>query len=224
MPIETLLILDTETTGIDPARDRIVEVGAVLWSVAHSCTLATWSELVVGEGNPAEAVNRIPAAALPRGVALKAALSTLKALAARADLAVAHNAAFDRAFLGDDLGLPWVCSMEDVAWPRTSGGRSLAVIALAHDVGIVTAHRALADCLILARLFERVGELGCDVQQLIQQGMRPKVLFQAMVSYADRDQAKSAGFTWDADGKRWVRRLAPEDAQQLPFRVVQVKP
>jgi DNA polymerase-3 subunit epsilon len=224
MKLDSILILDTETTGLDPARDRIIEMGAVLWSVEHSCVLSTWSDLVVGDGNPAEAINRIPPLSLALGIDLSAALNTLRVLAGRADVAVAHNAGFDRGFLGTDLGLPWVCSMEDLSWPRPVSGRNLAAIALAHDVGIVTAHRALADCLILARLFERMVELGQDVRSMLRRGLRPKATYQAMVSYAERDLAKGAGFTWDGDAKRWTRRLAAEDASTLPFRVVQIKP
>jgi DNA polymerase-3 subunit epsilon len=223
MKLDTLLILDTETTGLDPAEDRIVEVGAVLWSVQHACTLSSWSELVVGDDNPAESVNRIPGSALALGLELPRVLGTLRALAARADVVVAHNAPFDRAFVGEDLGRPWVCSMEDLAWPRPSGGRNLTAIALAHDVGVLSAHRALADCLILARLFERVVELGHDVGEMLRRGLRPKVAYQAMVSYADRDLAKAAGFSWDGDAKRWTRRLAAEDVKGLPFKVVPIR-
>ncbi len=221
MKLDTLLILDTETTGTDPAEDRIVEIGAVLWSLEHGCILSAWSELVIGAGNAAEPINRIPEAALRSGLELAQALEAVGTLARRAQVAVAHNAPFDRAFIGD-VGLPWVCSMEDLAWPRPLSGRSLAAIALAHDVGIVSSHRALADCLILARLFERASELGHDVRGMLRRGLRPKKTYQAMVSYADRELAKAAGFSWDGDTKRWTRRLAAADAAGLPFRVVPV--
>jgi len=224
MKLDSILIVDTETTGIEPGRDRVVEIGAVLWSVEHTCTVSAWSELIRGEGNPAEAVNRIPAAALANGVELSTALATLQALAGRADVAVAHNAPFDRQFLGDDLGLTWLCSMDDLAWPRPTSGRSLATIALAHDVGIVSAHRALADCLILARLFERAAELGHDVRALLERGLQPRATYQALVSYADRELAKAAGFSWDGGAKRWTRRLAAEDVAGLPFKVTRIAP
>ncbi len=221
MKLDTLLILDTETTGTDPTEDRIVEIGAVLWSLEHNCVLSAWSELVAGAGNAAESINRIPEGALASGLELAEALQAVGALARRAQVIVAHNAQFDRAFIGD-LGLPWVCSMEDLAWPRPGSGRSLAAIALAHDVGIVSTHRALADCLILARLFERAAELGHDVRGMVRRGLRPKKTYQAMVSYADRELAKAAGFAWEGDAKRWTRRLAPADAAGLPFKVVPI--
>ena len=223
MKLEAVLILDTETTGLDPAQDRIVEIGAVLWSVRQSCILSTWSELVFGKGNSAEGVNRIPPEALAYGLKLPQALAALHALAQRADLVVAHNADFNRAFIGSNLGLAWVCSMADVEWPRTASGRSLPAIALAHDVPIVTAHRALADCLIIARLFERVVELGHDVRQLLERAQRPKATYQAMISYEDRELAKDAGFKWQKSTKRWVKSMAEEDVAKLEFAVTRVK-
>lgn len=41
--IETVLIVDVETTGLDPKIDRICEVGAVLYSLNHQCVIATHS-------------------------------------------------------------------------------------------------------------------------------------------------------------------------------------
>jgi oligoribonuclease (3'-5' exoribonuclease) len=38
MSIETILLLDTETTGLSPETDRIVEVGLVRWSVTQRWT------------------------------------------------------------------------------------------------------------------------------------------------------------------------------------------
>ena len=33
MSIETILIVDTETQGLDPQKHRVLEIGAVWWSV-----------------------------------------------------------------------------------------------------------------------------------------------------------------------------------------------
>ena len=58
----TLLILDTETTGLDPQRDRCLEVGAILFSVSARSVLAQQSFLLPVDSNAAEPINRIPAA------------------------------------------------------------------------------------------------------------------------------------------------------------------
>ena len=56
---QRLLIIDTETTGLDPQTDRCIEVGAVLFDVAHRSVLSQVSFLLPCELNPAQAVNGI---------------------------------------------------------------------------------------------------------------------------------------------------------------------
>ena len=239
MTLETVLIVDTETTGLTPVDgSRVIEYGAVLFSVPTVSVISCWSELVHLPGddsNAAESTNRIPSAALALSQALEHehVLVSLFKLASRADALVAHNAVFDRTFVEHACGgplrgasgepLPWICTLEDVDWPRPSSSMSLVAIALAHDVGVVQAHRALADCTLIARLFERVHELspGC-LPALLDKALRPKAVFQAVVRYDERHLAKEQRFRWEPESKRWLRRMAVEDAAALPFRVKDV--
>ena len=225
MTIRTIACVDVETTGLLPETDRIVEVGCVLWSVEHRCIICAWSDLVVGDGNAAEAINRIPPAALPHGIEIDSAINLLHAHA-MADALVSHRAEFDRSFLeaaGFRSQVPWICSKFDIEWPRSKVGDGLVPTALAHGVGVTRAHRALTDCLTLAYLFERVAE-SHDLGPLLERALRPKATFQALVSYDEREMAKSAGFQWDGAKKRWTRRMAAEDAGLLGFRTQEVQP
>ena len=226
MTIRTIACVDVETTGLLPETDRIVEVGCVVWSVEHRCILSAWSDLVDGDGNAAEAINRIPAAALSHGDVLGNVLANLRAYANRVDALVAHRAEFDRSFLeaaGFRSQAPWICSKFDIEWPRSKVGDGLVSTALAHGVGVTRAHRALTDCLTLAYLFERVAE-SHDLGPLLDRALRPKATFQALVSYDEHEMAKSAGFQWDGAKKRWTRRMAAEDAGLLGFRTQEVQP
>jgi DNA polymerase-3 subunit epsilon len=232
--LDTILIVDTETTGLGPfasppADDRIVEIGAVLWSITNACIISTWSETVHGESNAAEAINRIPVGAMLDGVSPSDAHLTLWNMAERADVIVAHRADFDRAFV--EVGAravdvapfvaPWACSKFDIPWPQGKPGDGLVHLALAHGVPVTRAHRALTDCLTLAYLFERVAEHGHDIRAMLRKALRPKATFQAIVSYDDREKAKQAGFQWEAASKRWLRTMAIEDAASLPFKTKQ---
>jgi DNA polymerase-3 subunit epsilon len=224
MSIETILLLDTETTGLSPETDRIVEVGLVRWSVTHRAVLSTWSELVQGPDNAARGVNGIPPEALPLGTTLERALAIIDRYAKRSDIIVAQRAEFDRSFIeaaGLTIG-PWVCSKFDVEWPEGKPGDGLIGLALAHGVPVTGAHRALTDCLLLARLFERVAEKH-DVRAMLERAMLPRQTYQATVSYDDREKAKAAGFAWDGATKRWTLRLTPEAAAALPFPVVEIR-
>lgn len=218
MEVDTILCVDSETSGLDPKADALIEIGAVWWSIEHASVIESWSTLVQHTSNAAEAVNRIPAPLLRRGMDRGAALERLRIYAAMSGVIVAHRAEFDRGFLGE-LGRPWVCSKFDLAWPLGKPGDHLVHLALAHGVAITSAHRALTDCMILARLFERVAEMGHDIRAMLTRAMRPKALFAASVSYDDREKAKSAGFQWQPAEKQWTRRMAVEDAGALGFPV-----
>ena len=58
----TLLIIDTETSGLDPQHDQCLEVGCILFDVPSRSVLAQQSFLLPVDSNAAEAINRIPAA------------------------------------------------------------------------------------------------------------------------------------------------------------------
>lgn len=237
MNFENILIVDTETTGIDPKVDVAIEVGLVLYSVRLRTIRECFSVLIKHDSNAAVHVNRIPVDALADGRDREKAMSVVKVFAKRADCIVAHNAEFDKGFL-PDLGKPWVCSCFDIDWPghaketsptdepRVHPGRSLVATCLDYGIGVASAHRALTDCLLLARLFDRVAEMGHDVNAILTHGMRPKAKFwivEARKGVGNKydpkknDVYKMYGFKWnDPD---WVRTMAYEDAEYLPFEV-----
>jgi DNA polymerase III epsilon subunit-like protein len=142
------------------------------------------------------------------------------------DAVVAHGAAFDKQWVSLPAELPWVCSCDDIEWPRKSSSRSLAAIALAHGVGVLDAHRAGADVATMVRLFERVHDMGTDLASMLALAMRPKALF----AVADRgfdaarnQKAKELGFRWNAEAKRWERRMTAEQSASMPFAVTEVE-
>jgi DNA polymerase-3 subunit epsilon len=223
--VNRVLILDLETTGLSPETDRIVEVGMVLYSLAHASVVCSTSFLVNGGiGNDAASINRIaPPMLTAHGETYEHAFSEIHRWMTGADVVVAHNAEFDRSFLAPNLqrALPWVCTYADVDWPTGRAG-TLVALSLELGLGVTQAHRALTDCMMIARCLQRVAELGHDVTAMLERGLRPKALYQAVVSYDNREQAKAAGFRWEGSSKRWLRQIAVEDAHALPFQVREV--
>jgi DNA polymerase-3 subunit epsilon len=229
--MKAVLVLDLETSGLDPATHQIIELGHVLWSVEHRTILECYSSLLAAESNGAERFNGIPEAVLSEADDPYIAWEITAQAAARADCVLAHSAQFDRGFaeaarmsyeaVERVLGLPWICTMEDALWPQTPASRSLVSIALAHGVAVTSAHRAINDCLLLARLLERMGD---DVEPFLEialgRSLRPKKEFIARTPYEQKDEVKAAGFHWN--GTVWSRYMAVEDADQLPFAVVPV--
>ncbi len=224
--IDRILILDTETTGLVEGSVAI-EVAVVLYSLKHLAALRSFASLIYAEANPAENINHIPPNLLAEAPPAEAVWPSVHAMAASADVIVAHNADFDKRFvpapyLAEKI---WVCSQDDLRWPKQVKSReSLITLMLAHGLGVSHAHRASADVDMMARLFTRVGEHEYDYQEMFRLGMQPKALFKANVSYADRELAKAAGFHWDAGTKLWTQKMTIEAAQALKFNVEVINP
>jgi DNA polymerase-3 subunit epsilon len=224
---QRLLILDTETTGLDPQRDRCIEVGAVLFDVPRRSVLSQVSFLLPCELNPAQAVNGIDPVLTQQPQPWQQGLQWFEALLAAADVVVAHNAAFDRQWFGiaplPTIHQAWLCSMEDIRWPADRHLRSnpsVRDLALAYGVPVWAAHRALTDCIYLAQVFERCS----DLEQLLQQGLEPRRLYRARLSYEERHKAREAGFRWNEPvSGAWSRRLSEREAALLSFPVVPVE-
>ena len=220
-------IVDAETTGTDPGKDLVIEVAAILYSLTEAAPVQSISTLCYCKGNPAQSINGIDPKLtwnLPSNNTEIHMMARIHEMVAISDAVLAHNAAFDKRFLcqGEDglgYGKPWVCTMLHVRWPNTCASKSLVSIALAHGVGVVSAHRAMADCDTIARLLTRVHEMGIDLDDLMRTAMLPRTNVQALVSYDDRQLAKDAGFEWEPGTKRWMAELNEEEINALPFKV-----
>lgn len=225
---QRLLILDTETTGLDPERDHCIEVGAVLFHVSSRAVLSQLSLLLPCQSNAAEAINGIDAAVSRLEQPWQAGLLYFQELVASADVIVAHNAAFDRAWFGRGplpaIDKPWLCSMDDLRWPserRLKATPSVRDLALAYGIPVWAAHRALTDCIYLAQVFERCE----DLNSLLLAGLEPRRLYRAELPYDQRHRAREAGFRWnDPVAKAWSRRLSEREARELDFSVRPVEP
>lgn len=221
--MKLVAIVDTETSGLDPATGELLEVAVAVYSLEHGLVHAG-SIPVRAEKNEASGVNGIPLALVQDwGRNPDAASHWANQMVTGAAAIVAHNADFDRQWLPELADKPWICTCNDVTWPEPVQSRSLTAIALAHGVGVVDAHRALTDVMTIVRLFDALKKRGHDVRALLEQGLRPKATFRALVSYDDREKAKQAGFRWEGATKSWLRKMAIEDANALPFKVQQME-
>ena len=225
LPIN-LLILDTETTGLDIENDYCLEVGSILFHVKSRSVLAQQSFLLPVEKNNAENINKIPAEITRLPQPIFEAIKYFESLIKVSDVIVAHNAEFDKKWFGLDklpqIDKPWICSMDDILWPADRQLKirpSVRDLALSYGVPVWNAHRALTDCIYLAEVFKRCTEL----EQLLMRAQEPKVLVRADISYEQRHLAKNAGFRWNDPIKgAWSRRISRRDLEQIEFPVHEI--
>ena len=216
------LYVDVETTGIDPSREKIIELAMVLFGYDAQSRVTGIVERFDQLEDPGRPIPPEITALTGIGdddvrgreIDDEAALALIR----RAHLVVAHNARFDRAFLERRLkvfrDLPWACSADDVPW-RGEGLESRKLEFLAYRFGcFYEGHRAVTDCIagihVLSRTLPRSGSTA--MARLLDSARREEILFRAVgAPFETKDLLKARGYRWKPDQKCWWK-CVPGDA------------
>jgi DNA polymerase III epsilon subunit-like protein len=162
-------VVDLETTGLDPQTDRIIELAVVRLNAADSLEWE-FSSLVAGDKDGAEEIHGISSQSRV-GAPPFAVLMPLLSVAWRGAVLVAHNVAFDVAFLaaafareGQQLALETLaCTRELAEQDRpVHASRSLCATCARHGIDHAYPHRALHDARATAQLYLRLREGAAD--------------------------------------------------------------
>jgi DNA polymerase-3 subunit epsilon len=218
-----IIVFDTETTGLDPTVDKVIEYGFAVFNV--DCLDILYSEgaiLCSAESNPAQNVNGISKEMLERGanknIYSESLVKAMKVFSART--LVAHNVEFDRKFTEPGIAtenistpaIKWVDSI-DMPFPRAGRSRTLSHLAIDHGIIPVGAHRALQDVYILCELFKTLGAAG--LKQFLSDQDKPIWYVMAEVSYDNRNKAKGAGFKWNPVESCWSITVRGENPAEV---------
>jgi DNA polymerase III subunit epsilon len=208
------ILLDVETTGLDTARDEIIELAMMRFTYRPDDRIAR----ITGVSSSFnEAQNPIPAEITDlTGITDEMVIGhridpeAVAAFAADARIVIAHNANFDRKFAERYWPLfeqkAWACSATEVEW-RKHGfdgsrlGYLLAGVGLFHQ-----AHRAIDDCHalveILASDLPKINRSALAI--LLERARRKTMRIWAEQSpFELKDELKKRGYRWNdrADGR-----------------------
>src|SRR6202048_936029 len=225
--IKTGILLDVETTGLDTARDEIIELAMVKFTYLTDDRIARITDVFSSFNEPE---NPIPAEITDlTGITDEMVLGhridseAVAAFAADAGIIIAHNANFDRKFAERYWPLfeqkAWACSATEVEW-RKHGfdgsrlGYLLAGVGLFHQ-----AHRAIDDCRALVEI------LASDLPKpnrsalavLLGRARRKTMRIWAEQSPFDlKDELKKRGYRWNdgADGRPRSWYIHVDEASQ----------
>jgi DNA polymerase-3 subunit epsilon len=214
-----VLLLDTETTGLDASKDRIMELALL------RVDMDTDTGLPVGEVQVYDGLED-PGRPIPADVVALTGLhdadvkgqkldeARIHQLLEGVDLIVAHNAGFDRPFVEGRLSqfvpVPWACSFADIDW-KAQGRSSSKLESLAQAHGwFYDAHRAEMDChallAVLAQKLPLADHTG--LSHLLQASKRPTYALQATnAPFEAKDKLKGRGYRWNAEQRVWHTRL-----------------
>ena len=218
-----VIVLDTETTGLDAKNERIIELA--LLSVLVDTTTGqpvgpvTTYESFEDPGKPIPpAITEITGIddSMVRGQRIDDA--RVAELVQAADLIVAHNAGFDRPFVEARLPVfatrAWNCSFAGIDW-KAQGSGSAKLEFLAHERGwFYDAHRALVDCHALLQVLAtplKNGQSG--LQQLLQGASNTRYKLRATgAPFEAKDALKARGYRWDNENRVWWTTLMGQAA------------
>jgi len=196
--LEEFVALDLETTGLDPARAEIIELGAVRFS--GGAPQERFSSLIRPEGEvPLKILELtgIATEALKRAPSLEAVLPQALGFIA-GERVVAHKAEFDRAFLEAaaaklDLSMPQCGWLDTLLLARAllPRSRNHKLRTLAEELGLPQEdpHRAAADAERVGHLLLALLERGLEVEMRALQSLvqlsppGPREIFKGLVDY-----------------------------------------
>lgn len=230
-----VLGIDFETTGLDLEKDRITEVGAVLWDTETKAPIQFYSHFLhdtaMEERFSPETLAMMkrlcgitPELLRDWGRSPTAAFVDLGFLAGAADYIVAHNGnQFDKPFLMNELkrhgvdnplkDKPWLDTKVDLPHETPPDSNKLKHLALEQGFINPFAHRAVFDVLTMLRVLSNF-----DLEKVIAYSKEPSIVIRAVVPHPKQDQgkgkdmAKAAGFRWqEVDYKIydlcWVKKI-----------------
>lgn len=219
-----LVILDTETTGLDSKTDRIIELAVLVVEVdtatGAAVRVADAYEALEDPGRPIPPeVSDLTGISDEMVKGNKIDEPRIAELVSDVQLVVAHNARFDRPFVEARLPvfsrLPWACSIADIDWAGEGRGSSrLEYLAMKHG-WFYDGHRAAADCHALLAVLNAPLPLSgtTGLARLLQAARATSFrVFADDAPFAAKDLLKGRGYRWDPERRVWHGEVRDEAA------------
>lgn len=222
-PKLTLMVLDTETTGLEAGVDKMIEIGYAMVEFSPETGKAYRVLDRVCEledpGFPLEEITTKLTGLTDADVSGKTFNRTkINADIARADLVMAHNSNFDRKMMEVDFpamqSKQWVCSMANGPWEEMDiNTKKLEFLAFAVGNFFYKAHRAMTDTNAVVALLNKPGPDGKTIlQHILEKGNEPTFTVWATGSaFETKDTLKANGYRWcgDPDEKQFKAWFKP---------------
>ena len=210
-----ICVLDTETTGLNLAKHKIIELCAAIVDASDTGRVLAVRSVMTGLVDPGHALPTeiVELTGLTDAVLAGESIcpEQLAELLEFCDGVIAFNSQFDRPFIEKHIGrhvpVPWGCAMAEVPW-RKCGFEPGPQGYLLNQAGyfMPSAHRAKDDVLALIQLLDHVCSDGKSVMA--------KVLA-AMDAPAWRFEASSAAYGFGDDLWEQCYRFAKERTHKL---------
>jgi len=214
------LILDTETTGLDSQKDKIIEIGLREFYYDDDYNLVGLGKLYNGLQDPGfeipTEITEITGLTSDNLKGQSIDWDIVNAFAESSNIILAHNAAFDFKFMKNCKtftrnNILWGCSLSQVPWGELGFiNKSLQVLALLHGF-YYKAHRALIDVDAVALIISK-----SDYLKLIINANIPSIRVKAKgADFDSKELLKAQGYKWDGTEKYWWRDEPADKIEEI---------
>lgn len=229
----TAIVMDTETTGLDHKKDKIIQLAMIKVLYDDQGIVEISDEVFDQFQDPGmdlpEEIIKLTGITNEQVKGQKINQQEAAEFIANADLIMAHNAGFDRRFV--EYGLPeigfrdkrWACTINNVQWAeRHTGSVKLELLLLAEGHNF-PAHNAQADIKATAFMLTRSFDGDKPVMAEIADSLdKPFIMVMATgAPFEKREVLKNGGFKWSADrdgeaGEKtwWIMVSTPKEAEE----------
>jgi DNA polymerase-3 subunit epsilon len=215
--VRTAVLLDTETTGLDHAKDEIIELGMVKFDYSPDGRIVgvrdTFSAFNEPSGPISAEVTALTGITHEMVAGHKFDGAAIMAFVEDAVIVIAHNSGFDRKFAERYWPVfehkAWGCSMSEIDW-RKHGFAGAQLGYLLNGAGFFHhAHRAVDDCHALLEILDFVLPTGAPALPLLLETARKKTVrvWAEQSPFELKDSLKRRGYRWsdgtDGRPKSW---------------------
>lgn len=221
-----LCAYDIETTGLDRQKDRMIEVGLVLYSTGQKKILESTGFMVRSDVFVTQEITELTGvtqAAIDRfGYEAESALEVFNDFVKQADAVIGHNVLrFDQPITENAskrLNIPleqklWIDTMTDI--PGVVGEQLITMCAK-HGWVNPNQHSAEDDAKDVLKLISNY-----KIEEIVERAQSPVVVMQSHQSRDNNADAKKFKFRWNPDYKIWWKAVKEMDVDglvnQVPF-------
>ncbi len=218
-------ILDTETTGLDHAKDEIIEIAIRKW-IYHKRDhylikpIEKYSELNEPVRNEiSDQITELTGITKEDVKGRKIDWAVVSKMIAESDFVLAHNAGFDRPMIEAipqvceiSASKIWTCSFKQVDWGKMGFlSAKQELLSIFHGF-YYSGHRALTDIDALANILLH----GDYLKEILANAKTKQVRVDCVQApFETKDILKQSGFSWDAPNRFWTRLVSESDIDEM---------
>ena len=216
----SIVFLDTETTGVNRANDKIIELALKITTFEKSSGMIVSIDQVYESFNdPGEDISQeiIMLTGIGNDMVQGQSIDwgMVDTVLKDADIVVAHNASFDRAFVDKHSSVSptkiWACSINDIDWLGRGFTSSKQELLCYWHGFYFNAHRAMNDVDALLHLLTHSSyDVDKPVLELIENSQKPTYfIFATNFNYdpVKKDIVKANKYKWNPEEKIWYKNV-----------------